>query len=341
VTGAGISCASGIAAFRTGDDAVWSKHVTAMGTKKAFKREPLEWFNSFWLPTFESSRVRTAKPSPAHKALARIASRLPRTVRVVTQNVDGLHCARLHGPREGVADPQLVEAHGRYGLFRCAGCDATGAVRRDGCDDETAKNDWYELDELDADDARRIAAACGMGPAAAGTTTTISQPRLQAPPRCPKCKVCVAMPLALLFDEIYDAHFFFEADAWDAWLDEADVIVFVGTSFAVELTREALRRSRQRSPQHGGVPVYDVNVQLAPPTIVRSEYLRNHTLLGDCQRILPRLAYLVDQRLTTSSAAAEATSSASEHQVAASSAGTHVSGPPEPSCSASSSSSSS
>ena len=33
-----------------------------------------------------------------------------------------------------------------------------------------------------------------------------------------------------------------QADAWDGWLDDADAVVFAGTSFSVQVTREALRR---------------------------------------------------------------------------------------------------
>jgi len=56
---------------------------------------------------------------------------------------------------------------------------------------------------------------------------------------------------------MYDTHFFFEAEAWDSWLDEADAVLFIGTSFVVEVTREALRRAKDK-----GVPVYNVNVDV-------------------------------------------------------------------------------
>lgn len=276
VTGAGLSIASGIAAFRSGEDAVWSRHVTDMGTRKALRKDTLRWYNEFWLPTFEAKRVREAEPSKAHIAIARISRRAPAT-RVVTQNVDGLHVGRKHGEK-GVADPQLIEAHGRAGLYRCtahAWRDDTQHIEP--CDEATARNDWYELDELLPEDAAALAAAADH------------DVPLIRPPRCPKCKALVA-PLALLFDECYDAHFFFEADAWDAWLDDCDAIVFVGTSFAVELTREALRRSRERN-----IPVFDVNLVRTPPTVTRADVLRKNSILGKAEDILPKLATLVDQ----------------------------------------------
>ncbi|KAJ8605613.1 hypothetical protein CTAYLR_000079 [Chrysophaeum taylorii] len=272
VTGAGLSCASGIAAFRTGEEAVWSRHVTDMGTRKALRKDPLKWYNEFWVPTFEAAKVRDARPSAAHTALAKIAALAPET-RVVTQNVDGLHCARKHGS-EGVEDPQLVEAHGRAGLYRCL---RSGEAP---CDEEAARNDWYEPSELSAEDAANLEKAASEGT------------QLPAPPRCPKCG-SVAAPLALLFDECYDAHFFFEADAWDGWMDSAAAFVFVGTSFAVELTREALRRSRER-----GIPVYDINLVMPPPTITRADVLRHNAILGKAEDILPKLASLVERKLS-------------------------------------------
>jgi len=234
------------------------------------RKDVLKWYNEFWRPTFESATIRSAAPTPAHEALAKIARRYPRA-RVVTQNVDGLHCAAIHGER-GIPDPQLVEAHGRCGIFRCAGFDAAGKHGCERCAEDKARDTWYEVDEL-LDEDREVWKQ----------TSSL----LKAAPKCPSCKIACAVPVALLFDEIYDAHFFFEADAWDAWLDDMDAVVFVGTSFAVELTREALRRSRHRN-----VPAFDVNVNLAPLNVVRSDYLRTHTLQGDCQGILPRLAFL-------------------------------------------------
>lgn len=276
VTGAGLSIASGIAAFRVGDDAVWSRQVTDMGTRKMMRKEPLRWFNEFWLPTFEAKRVRDAKPSKAHKAIARVSRRVS-TTRVVTQNVDGLHVGRKHGD-EGVADPQLIEAHGRAGLYRCTRVRINDSNCRP-CDEAVARNDWYEIDELGADDAAALIEAAETG-----------NP-ISSPPKCPKCG-SLAAPLALLFDECYDEHFFFEADAWDAWFDDCDGIVFVGTSFSVELTREALRRSRERR-----IPVFDINLCQAPPTVARADVLRKNAVIGKAEELLPKLAAFVDDLL--------------------------------------------
>jgi len=273
ITGAGISVSAGIPAFRTGSGAVWEENVTKYGTRKALRKDPVDWYNAFWLPTFENQKIRTAERTPAHDALGALA-RLSPSVKVVTQNVDALHVG-------SVPDAQLIEAHGRAGLFRCAGFgDATEGRKR--CPPVDATNEWYQISDLDAEDRDAIE-AYGRGEGAP----------LSRCPRCPRCGAAVA-PLSLLFDENYDSHFFFEADAWDGWLDDADAVVFAGTSFAVQVTREALRRARERR-----MPVYNFNVDEPPATVAlaNAARLRRHSALEACDVGFPKLEALVRAKL--------------------------------------------
>lgn len=60
------------------------------------------------------------------------------------------------------------------------------------------------------------------------------------PPHCPECGAYV-LPMTLLFDELYSSHSFFRKKTFQDWLDRADVVVFVGTSFSVNVTLEVLR----------------------------------------------------------------------------------------------------
>lgn len=60
------------------------------------------------------------------------------------------------------------------------------------------------------------------------------------PPHCPNCGAYV-LPMTLLFDELYSSHSFFRKKTFQDWLDRADVVVFVGTSFSVNVTLEVLR----------------------------------------------------------------------------------------------------
>ncbi|MCA9518891.1 MAG: hypothetical protein KC635_28340, partial [Myxococcales bacterium] len=122
----------------------------------------------------------------------------------VTQNVDALHA------RSGVRAAQLIEIHGRHGLYRCteAGC-----------------RGFFEP----ATDAEVDLAVVARG-------------------EIPTCGVCGApvRPLVLLFDETYDSHPFYRADEAFRALERADAIVFVGTSHAVGVTEIAQQMAARR-----------------------------------------------------------------------------------------------
>ena len=105
------------------------------------------------------------------------------------------------------------------------------------------------------------------------------------PPRCPSCGALV-MPLTLLFDEHYSAHTFFRNETICDWLDRAETIVFVGTSFSVGVTSAALHTAAT-----WGAEVYSFNteVQKPPPSSNMTTQLINVT--GPCELTLPILAH--------------------------------------------------
>jgi len=195
VTGAGLSCASGIPPFRASrfgaeldGGAVWSQHIETMGTRRAFEKDPLEWYNSFWLPSF-APRLLAKPANEGHHALAALAAVFP-GISVITQNVDGLH--QQARPEWGSAD-RLIEAHGRVGLYKCSDDPGDGsdsavpgscpfASQRSILPEMFSETTWLEL---------------GHG----ATEDCSSAPRLTTPPPCPNCgRPC--MPQALLFDEV-------------------------------------------------------------------------------------------------------------------------------------------
>merc|ERR1719420_1243677 len=90
VTGAGLSTASGIPTFRHSPDAVWSGNVWTSATRDAFRKNPLEWWNSFWLESFPL-HFEGYSPNDGHEAIADICNMARADVKVITQNVDGLH----------------------------------------------------------------------------------------------------------------------------------------------------------------------------------------------------------------------------------------------------------
>ncbi len=95
----------------------------------------------------------------------------------------------------------------------------------------------------------------------------------------PTCVHCEApmRPLVLLFDEHYDSHGEFQAWRGKKALNDADVLVFVGTSFSVGITSYAIRCA-----DVSGALMINVNVEPAPfPKMIN--------LLGGAEEVLPRL----------------------------------------------------
>lgn len=144
LTGAGISAESGIATFRDADG-LWAKHdISEVATPEAFARDPikvLEFYNQ------RRRDVLSAKPNPAHRALARLEQELPlrfpgAEVLVVTQNVDPLHeragtknLIHMHGE---LLSAWCTACHARqswdanmHAASQCAACTKTGTVRPD------------------------------------------------------------------------------------------------------------------------------------------------------------------------------------------------------------------
>ena len=120
LTGAGISAESGVPTFR-GAGGLWKSHrAEDLATPEAFERDPRlvwEWYS------WRRSKVAACAPNAAHLALARFA--LERTrVRIVTQNVDGLHAdaARAVAGSDDPTPALPLELHGALFRDRCSMC---------------------------------------------------------------------------------------------------------------------------------------------------------------------------------------------------------------------------
>jgi NAD-dependent deacetylase len=122
LTGAGVSAESGIPTFR-GAGGLWKTfRAEELATPEAFARDPRlvwEWYG------WRLARVGECRPNAAHHAIATLA--LARDgVRLVTQNVDGLHgeaawsAARSLGVTPDAALP--LELHGSIARGRCTRC---------------------------------------------------------------------------------------------------------------------------------------------------------------------------------------------------------------------------
>lgn len=105
--------------------------------------------------------------------------------------------------KAGVPDEQLVEIHGRHDRFICT---------RMGC---SRVNDALTRVDLTLLDTGKF-------------------------PVCDQCGAPLR-PLVLLFDEMYDSHPIYQMRKARHALNDADMIVFVGTSFSVGITDYAIR----------------------------------------------------------------------------------------------------
>jgi NAD-dependent deacetylase len=127
LTGAGVSIASGLAAYRTGPEAVWASFVMEWGTIERFREDPLAWWRTFWLRAHgDLVSDKIIRPNPAHHAVTQLLRHRPGAM-LVTQNIDGLHRAA------GAPTSQCVEIHGRADQFTCSneGCRRHREVRTD------------------------------------------------------------------------------------------------------------------------------------------------------------------------------------------------------------------
>ncbi|MFE2161233.1 NAD-dependent deacetylase [Streptomyces lydicus] len=121
LTGAGISTDSGIPDYR-GPHGLWRRDPEAekLVTYDAYMADP-EIRRRSWRMRQESPAFR-AQPNAAHEAVAAL-ERSGTPVRVITQNVDGLH------QLAGVPERKVLELHGTVRAVTCTRCHARSSMR--------------------------------------------------------------------------------------------------------------------------------------------------------------------------------------------------------------------
>lgn len=274
----------------------------------------------------DNTSTKKYRPNNGHLALDRLLEQYG-NVRQVTQNIDGLQQQQsLSRSRDDDDDdPQpkeedndddddhsasrrLIEGHGRLGLYKC--CPDFDSSDDDDDDDDESLDDDDDADEDNNDDKNNNNQnRCRRRPARLGHRKKARRAQLTRGLRCPyqydqtigasqlhstedypKCPHCgnPAMPQALLFDEGYHSHSYYQFTRIEDWLAKANVLVFVGTSFAaVRLTQVALDVARQRH-----LRVYNINVaDMLSPTL-RLHDVSN--IVGCADTLLPRLLSLCD-----------------------------------------------
>jgi NAD-dependent deacetylase len=114
LTGAGISTESGIPDFRS-PGGLWDRYDPSELTYDRFCASA-ETRKVYWEIATQSYPVmRDAEPNAAHKAVAAI-ERAGKLLRLVTQNVDGLH------QRAGSSEAATIEIHGSAMRAKCIDC---------------------------------------------------------------------------------------------------------------------------------------------------------------------------------------------------------------------------
>jgi len=308
LTGAGLSVNSGIRPFR-GKEGLWSQVVWSSATREAFRADPLAFYNDFWLPHFPPKKYSAYQPNAAHEAISKIAT-LPRAdVTVITQNIDGLHSATRH-PWPHAS--KLIEAHGRLGLYKCI--PESDSDTDDDSDEEehrpvklgslrktrhkAASSSKHACDYefnasinvtslLASEKTKRLLNPTTKSPFAPCSSTSLS-----SPPLCPHC-LRPAPPQALLFDEGYHSHSHYQFQKMESWISNADILVFVGTSFAVAITDVALEHARNHQ-----IPVYNFNIDSkvghTGGSLECNSRLDVENIIGDVSDTLPRLWTVCD-----------------------------------------------
>lgn len=120
LVGAGLSTASGIPDYRSGDG-MWTRfdpdefHITR------FYADP----DRFWARRVElvkEMRILDAEPNDGHRVLAD-AVKDGRVSHVITQNIEGLH------HKAGTPADRIIEVHGNSAACRCIACGRTALTR--------------------------------------------------------------------------------------------------------------------------------------------------------------------------------------------------------------------
>lgn len=109
-SGAGVSRESGLDTFR-GAGGLWERmRPEELATPEAFHADPAKVWRWY---AWRYGQAAAAAPNPAHHAIARLETLFP-SVRVVTQNVDGLH--------QRAGSRSLLELHGTIARAVCERC---------------------------------------------------------------------------------------------------------------------------------------------------------------------------------------------------------------------------
>ena len=216
IAGAGISVDSGIQPFR-GKNGLWNENPTTMASYKKFCNDPAHFLSWYYL-RFVSCR--DALPNATHEILA------AKGIRVISQNIDNLHVKAKH------PSSRLIEIHGNINYKR-----KVSATHRS----ELILANWDAVNGL-ATNTDAMAIPKNSDPLVQGLFELF---------QIGKAGVIDFQnsyrPHILLFDEYYGE--LYESETALDWVQEAETVIFMGTSNSVGITsmvlESALRRGKE------------------------------------------------------------------------------------------------
>ncbi|KAI4242999.1 MAG: hypothetical protein L6R40_003690 [Gallowayella cf. fulva] len=287
--GAGLSASSGLPTFR-GAGGMWRNHeATSLATPEAFGDNPaLVW--QFY--SYRRHMALTAKPNPAHFALAELARKRPEFV-TLTQNVDGLS-QRADHPAS-----QLHLLHGSLFDVRCTEfyCDYSEQNNfTDPIVPALAIPKGLSLppstDITGEEASKSLAAAMKGDKASDGKELDISDAQIPIPsispedlPRCPKCQKGLLRPGVVWFGEALPTA---TMSAVDKFVEDSniDLMLVIGTSAMVWPAARYVEEARYRGAR---VAVINMDKQDGKRNLAKGDWFFH----GDAGTILPDILFPV------------------------------------------------
>ena len=206
LTGAGLSTASGIPAYR--DELGTWRHPPPIQHQAFLKVELTR--RRYWARSFVGwQRMANAQPNPGHVALASLQSRGVVST-IITQNVDGLH-------QRARADP-VIELHGSVHQVVCLDCGANYA--------RSQVQGWLEV--LNPDFARHEHAGIAAAP---DGDAQLEEGMFHAfaVPNCPRCDGVIKPDVVFFGDNVPRDR----VARASAAIDDAKALLVVGSTLTV------------------------------------------------------------------------------------------------------------
>jgi len=193
-TGAGISCESGIPAFR-GEDGLWKKYdpeiyATVDGLVSLFKND-IKNLKNFIIENFNI--LIKAEPNFSHFALSSLEEK-GYLIGVITQNIDNLHIE--------AGTKNITEIHGNIYNFLCPKC-------------------WYSIKRKKEEVKEFIKNLSDCN-----KKIVIKKYILEFLGRCPKCRIILRSGVVLFGQELPER----ELNRSYEFLDKAKTLICIGTS---------------------------------------------------------------------------------------------------------------